>query len=299
MLISIILPTFNRSHVLGRAIDSVLAQTYSNWELIIVDNHSSDQTDLLVNNYHSLKIVLLKIHNKGIIAKSRNCGINHAHGELIAFLDSDDWWSPKKLEKSFQFITSGADIVYHDLYIVRNENQKYFLKRAKTFQVHEPVYECLIKLGNALTNSSVVVKKKLLEKIGGLSEDNEMVSWEDYDCWLKISQHTERFIRIKEPLGFYWAGGGNLSSNQQTLMNLQEFHSLYLLGRSDDIPAWFHYGMGRIFFKLQRYDEAIPRLVKSSFSGLPSYKLKSVITMLVIYFKLLCRRYSAQGPAKN
>ena len=61
MLISIVLPTFNRSHVLGRVIDSVLAQTYSNWELIIVDNHSSDQTDILVNNYHSSKIVLLKI----------------------------------------------------------------------------------------------------------------------------------------------------------------------------------------------------------------------------------------------
>ena len=114
MLISIVLPTFNRSHVLGRAIDSVLAQTYSNWELIIVDNHSSDQTDILVNNYHSSKIVLLKIHNKGIIAKSRNCGINHAHGELVAFLDSDDWWYPKKLEIVMKYFDQ-ADIVYHDL----------------------------------------------------------------------------------------------------------------------------------------------------------------------------------------
>ena len=290
MLISIVLPTFNRSHVLGRAIDSVLAQTYSNWELIIVDNHSSDQTDILVNNYHSSKIVLLKIHNKGIIAKSRNCGINHAHGELVAFLDSDDWWSPKKLEKSLQFINSGADIVYHDLYIVRNENQKYFWKRAKSFQVHEPVYDCLINLGNALTNSSVVVKKKLLEKIGGLSEDYEMISWEDYDCWLKISQHTERFMRIKEPLGFYWAGGGNSSSSEQTIKNYREFQCRYLEDQMVVFPALFYYGIGRSYFHLRRYDDAFQNLVNSVFDGPTIIRLKSIFTITEIFFISMCNK---------
>ena len=66
MLISIVLPTFNRYHVLGRAIDSVLAQTYSEWELIIVDNYSSDQTENIVRSYRSSKIRLFKIHNKGL-----------------------------------------------------------------------------------------------------------------------------------------------------------------------------------------------------------------------------------------
>jgi glycosyltransferase involved in cell wall biosynthesis len=299
MLISVVLPTFNRYKVLGRAIDSVLAQTYSEWELIIVDNYSSDQTVNLVKSYHSSKISLYQIHNNDIIAKSRNFGIKQAQGKLIAFLDSDDWWTPRKLEISYDFLNAGADIVYHDLYFVKNEDQQYYWKKVKTIQVQEPVYEYLVKSGNVLTNSSVIVRKSLLEQIGGLSEKKEFLAWEDYDCWLRIAKHTERFVRINEPLGYYWAGGGNFSSTQQTLINLQAFHSFYLQQRYDDVPAWFHYSMGRIFFKLQRYDDAKPHLVKSSFSGLPSYKLKSVIIMLVIYFKLLLQRYSAKSLSKH
>ena len=300
MSISVVLPTFNRCHVLGRAIDSVLAQTFSEWELIIVDNYSSDQTENLVRSYHSSKIRLFKIHNKGIIAKSRNFGINQAQGNLIAFLDSDDWWAPKKLEISYKFLNTGADLVYHDLYFVKNEDQQYFWKKVKTIQVQEPVHEYLVKSGNALTNSSVVVRKSLLEKIGGLSENMELITWEDYDCWLRVAKHTECFVRINQTLGFYWAGGENMSGPEQTLKNLQVFKYRYLQEFSGNVPQWFHFAMGRIFFKLQRYDEAKPHLVKSSFSGLPSYKLKSVIIMLVIYFKLLCRRYSAcQGLNKN
>jgi glycosyltransferase involved in cell wall biosynthesis len=292
MLISIVLPTFNRSHVLGRAIDSVLAQTYSEWELIIIDNYSSDQTDNLVRSYHSSKIFLFKIHNNGIIAKSRNFGINQAQGKLIAFLDSDDWWSPKKLEISYNFLSAGADLVYHDLYFVKNKEQQYFWKKVKTIQVKKPVHEYLVKSGNALTNSSVVVRKSLLEKIGGLSENKELITWEDYDCWLRLAKYTECFVRINQTLGFYWAGGGKMSSDEQTLKNLQVFHDRYIHRFLGSPPQWFHYGMGRTFFKLQRYNEAKPYLVKSSLSGSISYKLKSLIMMLVIYFKLQCRRYS-------
>ena len=193
-LISIIIPTYNHGIYLDRCLNSIQQQTIDNYEVIIIDNNSTDNTKDVIKKYINLPIKYYLISNKGIYAKSRNMGIKNSSGNIIAFLDSDDWWSPKKLEKSLKVINSGADIVYHDLYVVRNEKQKYFWKRAKTFQVHEPVYDCLINLGNALTNSSVVVKKKLLEKIGGLSEDYEMISWEDYDCWLKISQHTERFM---------------------------------------------------------------------------------------------------------
>ena len=180
--------------------------------------------------------------------------------------------------------------MYHDLFIAKNEKQKYFWKRAKTFQVNKPAYEDLIHYGNALTNSSVVVRKTLLEQIGGLSEKKELISWEDYDCWLRIAKHTERFVRIKEPLGYYWAGGGNLSSNQQTIKNLQEFHSKYLQGRSDDVPAWFHYGKGRSLLYLQYYVKAIPHLVQSAFYGQPLLKIKSIITIILIYLKSMLNK---------
>ena len=191
----------------------------------MVDNHSEDNTEQVIQNFKDPRIKLFKIQNRGIIAASRNFGVQASRSNWIAFLDSDDWWSPVKLERSLKFLNSGADIVYHDLFIVKKEKQKYFWKRAKTFQVQEPAYEHLIRYGNVLTNSSVIVRKTLLEKIGGISEEKELISWEDYDCWLRIAKHTEKFVRINETLGYYWAGGGNTYSAIKNINNLEEFYS--------------------------------------------------------------------------
>ena len=289
-IVSVVIPTYNREQFLSRALMSVVDQSFTRWEAIVVDNHSQDNTDEVIQNFKDSRIKLFKIHNRGIIAASRNLGVREACGEWVAFLDSDDWWSPIKLERSLQFLNSGADIVYHDLFIVKNEKQKYFLKRAKTFQVREPAYENLIHCGNALTNSSVVVRKTLLEQVGGLSEKKELIAWEDYDCWLRIAKHTERFVRINETLGYYWAAGGNASSTHQTMKTLQEFHSRYLKGSSDDVPAWFHYGKGRSLLYLQYYVKAIPHLVQSAFYGQPLLKIKSIITIVSIYLKSMLNR---------
>ena len=97
-LVSIIIPTYNRANDLKRALQSVFDQTFTDWEILVVDNHSIDETDSLIKSFNDPKIKLLKIHNEGVIAKSRNLGFKHALGEYIAFLDSDDWWKPKKLE---------------------------------------------------------------------------------------------------------------------------------------------------------------------------------------------------------
>ena len=90
-LISIVIPTYNRSLFLERSIKSIINQTYQNWEIIVIDNNSTDDTDLVLEKYKEKKILIKKINNEGIIAKSRNLGIKLAKGEYIAFLDSDDW----------------------------------------------------------------------------------------------------------------------------------------------------------------------------------------------------------------
>ena len=84
-LVSVVIPTYNRAHTLSRAIESVISQTYTNWEMIIVDNHSTDGTNDLIKSYQNKKIRLFKIQNDGIIAKSRNMGIENARGNYIAF----------------------------------------------------------------------------------------------------------------------------------------------------------------------------------------------------------------------
>ena len=89
-LISIVIPTFNREKKLKKAILSVINQSYTNWELIIVDNNSSDESEALVNSFKNKNIFFYKIDNKGIIAKSRNFGVSISNGDYICFLDSDD-----------------------------------------------------------------------------------------------------------------------------------------------------------------------------------------------------------------
>ena len=79
-----------------------------------------------------------------------------------------------------------------------------------------PAFKFLIDRGNVLTNSSVVARRNLLLGIGGLSEDPGLIAWEDFDCWLRLAKVTDKFQRLPEPLGWYWVGGGNLTSPQRT-----------------------------------------------------------------------------------
>jgi glycosyltransferase involved in cell wall biosynthesis len=89
-LVSVVIPTYNHARYLGRALQSVLDQTYKNWEAIVIDNHSTDNTAELIASFADQRITYLKIHNNGVIAASRNAGIRAAKGEWLAFLDSDD-----------------------------------------------------------------------------------------------------------------------------------------------------------------------------------------------------------------
>ena len=96
-LISIVMPNYNQSEFLAYSIESVLSQSFTNWELLIVDNFSSDETTKVLKNFLDPRIKVFQINNGGIIAKSRNYGISMSNGELIAFLDSDDIWYKDRL----------------------------------------------------------------------------------------------------------------------------------------------------------------------------------------------------------
>ena len=95
---SVIIPTYNPGHLIGRCLSSVIAQTFQAWEAIVVNNYSQDNTIEVVEGFRDERVRLFNFSNKGVIAASRNEGIRQAGGDFIAFLDSDDWWYPKKLE---------------------------------------------------------------------------------------------------------------------------------------------------------------------------------------------------------
>jgi len=107
MLVSVIIPTFNRAWILEEAVDSVLSQEFQDFELIVVDDGSTDNTWDILNGYQE-NVILVRQENKGVSA-ARNRGIGLASGELIAFLDSDDLWLPKKLSAQVEFFNSNPD----------------------------------------------------------------------------------------------------------------------------------------------------------------------------------------------
>ncbi len=260
-LVSIVLPTFNRAHCLGRAIESVFNQTYTNWELIIVDNHSLDGSDQLVSQYKDSRIKYIKVHNQGIIAVSRNIGINHSSGKYVAFLDSDDWWAVEKLQKSIHHLEAGADFVYHDLYLVRGTTTRIRCwSRARTRTLKSSVFENLLFFGNGINNSSVVTKLELMKKIQGFSVDPNLVTAEDYEAWLKIGKISNAFFRIDSVLGFYTVDQSNSSAPQKTITSWKSIKKEYLLsiprfGRLNRFPSYL-FSMGKAYFILGNYQRS-------------------------------------------
>ena len=214
-LVSIVIPTYNHARYLGRALQSVLSQTYPNWEVIVIDNHSTDDTDAVMSIFSDSRITLLKIHNNGIIAASRNAGIRFAKGEWIAFLDSDDWWKSDKLQRCVECINDQVALIHHNLEIVRDPPNFYKRKQTKGRQLLKPVIKDLLLKGNIIANTSVVVRKSLLEQIGGINENFEMTTAEDYNTWLRIAQISDNFLYIPRSLGFYLfhTGGNSRKSN--------------------------------------------------------------------------------------
>lgn len=249
--VSVVIPTYNHAHFLGNALQSVLDQSYSDWEAIVIDNHSSDNTDEVIHSFSDQRIKFLKIHNNGVIAASRNAGIHAAQGKWIAFLDSDDRWGPRKLERCVAALDAGADVVYHDLYTVRSSDQALFEKRIVSTEPQHPMFVALLCTGMSIPNSSTVVRKDLLNRIGGLSENPDLASVEDYDTWIRLARLTEKFVRIPECLGYYWLGGGNISAaSPKQIARIKVLYSQYL----DDLPVKYRkkadgflaYRIGRI-----------------------------------------------------
>lgn len=278
-LVSIVIPTYNRASLLRRALCSVLKQTVAEWEVLVIDNHSEDDTDEVVLGLNDPRIRLLKIYNNGIIAASRNMGIREARGQWIALLDSDDWWTPKKLEVSLQALNEGSDIVYHDLSLITNGWMDYFRRKVHTRTLQSPVYEDLVRRGNAITNSSVVVRRALMIEIGGLSEHPDMIAAEDFECWLRLAKVTERFRRLPGTHGYYWADGNNTSSAKRKVRNLMAIAELHM-DQETAWPIWFRYALGRSYFQLKNYRQAM-RVIAS----IPMMGMTMPIFMKILYMK--------------
>jgi len=184
-LISVVLPTYNRAPDLGRAIESVLAQTYPHFELIVVDDGSTDKTADVVLGIKDDRIQFIRhSENKGA-AFSRNAGIRVGRGNYIAFLDSDDIWHPDKLEKQYKFLSESGplvggcvthyNLVYPDKSVVRK------------IPIQKDFYRQSLLGCNLSPGSTLMFRKECLDKVGFQNET--LRRFEDWEWQIRFSQH--------------------------------------------------------------------------------------------------------------
>jgi glycosyltransferase involved in cell wall biosynthesis len=198
-VVSVIIPTYNRSGHIQHAIQSVLEQTYSDLEVVVVDDGSNDSTVQTVEEYTQKEPrVRLVVHSerKGAQA-ARNTGIQAARGEWIAFLDSDDKWLPDSLESRLSIAKKGLEIVHSECYVLKPEDGN--LRQLGVPAVHGQVYKKLLQRAGPMFQA-LLVSKESLARISYL--DEVIVAFQEWDTAIRLAKHYE-FGFLPEPTFIY------------------------------------------------------------------------------------------------
>ena len=287
-LISIVIPTYNRANLIGKAIQSILDQSYGNWELIIVDNYSDDNTKEVIKAFNDDRILMLSTPRTGSVAASRNLGVAHSNGEWIAFLDSDDWWLPEKLMYVCKALRNNPDLIYHDLQIVNANGASMKQKRTKSRKLKEPIYLDLLLNGNDIALSSVVVRRAIFLGVKGMNESPTFFAVEDYDLWLRIAQITNRFVYISKELGVYRLHDGNIGR-----VNSFDYLSNALKGHLDLLNTYqlrkyqslYVYQIARANYLNRQFGNSASQFLFVIKFGKLQYRLKASLMLIT---NLLC-----------
>jgi len=284
-LISVIIPTFQRCKKLKNALDSVLSQTYKNFEVLIIDDGSTDGTKEMVNSINDPRISYIWQKNSGKPANPRNRGIKLARANWIAFLDSDDSWKKNKLSEVSKYFSKKNQFIYHDFSIIDyNKNSKE--KVIKSSSLKDPKCIDLLINGNTIGLSTVVVSKKLLMKINGFNEDERMIACEDYNAWLKIAKISDNFFYLPKNLSNYSLDEGSISNQDMSIPKsfaVKEY--LYLLSNKQKIivKTKLQYNSGCFNLFKKRFKPSIKYFFFVIKYGSLLYKIKSIIRLFQIF----------------
>ena len=210
--VSVNIPAYNAEAFLARALRSVEAQTFGDFEIVLVDDGSTDGTAEIAHSFASVRYVR-QAHSGE--AEARRRGLAESHGELVAFLDADDEWLPEKLERQVTFMEERqSQFSYADAYQVKNSKRVRYSRLAHPFEGQ--ILASL--LGEWLEQSfilptQVVARRQLLEDVGGFDCEAPFHSNTDYGLWLRIALAGTRFDYLNEPLAIYYRGHKSDSSD--------------------------------------------------------------------------------------
>lgn len=208
-LCSVVMPAYNSEKYIAEAIESVIKQTYKNWELIVVNDASTDDTEKIIKHYQRkdkrIKLISL-LENQGV-ANARNTAVKNSVGRYIAFLDSDDYWVEEKLQEQIKFMKNRKiAFSYHDYKLLNTVNNK-----EKLIKVPLKLnYNELLKGNTTGSCLTVCIDRKIVDKIYFPTEKHE-----DYICWLNIlKKYDIEGYGLNKILGTYRIGKKSISSNK-------------------------------------------------------------------------------------
>jgi teichuronic acid biosynthesis glycosyltransferase TuaG len=251
-LISVIIPSYNSNKFIRETVESVLNQTYKNFEIIVVDDESTDNTVSILEDLSKKdkRITYYQIPHNGRPSVPRNYGVEKSNGKYIAFLDADDIWVKNKLEKQI------AEFEKHPDYIL-------VYSMSVTFgdvNIFSPYYEVLpllhkvcrtkhdlISKGNSITCSTVLIKKEYFQKVGGFDEDPNL-QIEDYDLWIRLSE-LGQFGFVPRIQTYYRVHGKQFSADWQTKQDRVKYLSDK---RGWNLPGYKYYRNKGVLFLLIR-----------------------------------------------
>lgn len=223
--VSVIIPTYNRAHLISRSIRSVLAQSYQDFELIVVDDDSTDNTEEIVTSFHNNMIRYIRLDkNSGTPAVPTNVGIGAARGQYIAVQDSDDEWLPTKLEKQmavFKSLPPELGVVYTDMWWVKEDGTKDYFRSPRIMPEDGIIYEEALGYRVAyIGTQTLVIRKVCFDKAGLFDEIIRM--YIDTELLIRMSKYC-LFYHIDEPLVNYFRSPGTVITSKKATIEARKY----------------------------------------------------------------------------
>jgi glycosyltransferase involved in cell wall biosynthesis len=227
--VSVIIPSFNCARYVGRAIESVLNQTYRDYEIVLVDDGSTDDTAETVNRYRG-KVRYFHQPNSGV-SSARNLALKVSSGAFVAYLDADDLWYPQKLDRQMQYLDAHPEcgLLHSDVSVIDEEDRILHAKFNAETARPVPQGHCIEDLLQRchIQTPSVVERRDCVERVGGF--DEQLPVAQDYMHWIMIALGGWAFGYIDEPLAKYrWRSGSLMGSKRRLLEDYERIYSTLL-----------------------------------------------------------------------
>ncbi|HEY2347907.1 MAG TPA: glycosyltransferase family A protein [Puia sp.] len=285
-LVTIVIPTYNRVDLVQQAVASVIAQTYSNWELMVVNDGSDDGTSDAISLLNDPRVIILNLKHKGNIASLRNTGVKHGSGEWLAFLDSDDIWLPEKLEiQLFQLLQKEKRWSYGGYELMNQDMQGIPDKAGKFIPMSGWIIKEVLTTDASVTIGSLMLERSLFDETGGFNEDAELLFREDYELFIRLALKAEvlaipeLLVRIREHSGratnAFEYGNERTAAVYEYFLRTNPDRQLARIASRRMAGALAESAVARI--RRKEYVEAAGRLWKAFFHGLNGRQLFSVV----------------------